>query len=167
VLFEGGAGEQIRRRLMADCDVHTLLRLPAGLFYAQGIKANVLFFEKRQSLERRLWVYDLRANKRFTLKTNPLSESDLEDFLNCFNLKNREETSSFWSEDNKHGRWRAYSYDELSLRHQLNWDLAWIKNVDQHVEFSKMSSQELLENMSSDLEDVLIDIRALSEALAK
>lgn len=167
VLFEGGAGELIRRKLMADCDVHTLLRLPAGLFYAQGIKANVLFLTKQPSREQRLWIYDLRANKRFTLKTNPLSESDLEDFLSCFSLKNRQDATSFWSEDNLHGRWRAYSYDEISLRDQFNWDIAWLKNSDQHLEYSKMSSQELLESMSSDLEDVLIDIRALSEVLAK
>lgn len=89
VLFEGGAGETIRRKLLHECDVHTLLRLPTGIFYAQGVKANVLFFDKRPGSERhsteKLWIYDLRTNKHFTLKTNPLKYEDLEDFIKCYN----------------------------------------------------------------------------------
>ena len=85
VLFEGGAGETIRRRLLADFDLHTMLRLPTGLFYAQGVKANVLFFDKKPASEqpwtRRLWVYDLRTNKHFTLKQNPLRRADLDEFV--------------------------------------------------------------------------------------
>ena len=77
VLFEGGAGETIRRRLLHECDAHTLLRLPTGVFYAQGVKANVLFFDRRPASEtpwtRELWIYDLRTNQHFTLKTNPLT----------------------------------------------------------------------------------------------
>ncbi len=88
VLFEGGAGETIRRRLLDECDVHTLLRLPTGLFYAQGVKANVLFFDKKPASEepwtRKLWIYDLRTNMHFTLKTNPLQRSDLDDFVKCY-----------------------------------------------------------------------------------
>ena len=88
VLFETGAGETIRRRLLHDCDVHTLLRLPTGIFYAQGVKANVLFFQRREGAEnpwtRELWVYDLRTNKHFTLKQNPLTRADLDDFVTCY-----------------------------------------------------------------------------------
>ena len=76
VLFEGGAGETVRRKLLHECDVHTLLRLPTGIFYAQGVKANVLFFDRKPASEtpwtKQLWIYDLRTNKHFTLKTNPL-----------------------------------------------------------------------------------------------
>ena len=85
VLFEGGVGETVRRKLLADFDVHTLLRLPTGVFYSLGVKANVLFFDKKPASERpwteKLWIYDLRTNKHFTLKTNPLQYDDLQDFI--------------------------------------------------------------------------------------
>ena len=93
VLFEGGAGETIRRKLLHDCDVHTLLRLPTGLFYAQGVKANVIFFDKKPASETpstsKVWIYDLRTNKHFTLKTNPLKREDLDEFVELYNPKNR------------------------------------------------------------------------------
>jgi type I restriction enzyme M protein len=88
VLFEGGAGETIRRELLKQADVHTLLRLPTGIFYAQGVKANVLFFDRKPAQEKpwtqKLWIYDLRTNKHFTLKENTLKRSDLDDFVNCY-----------------------------------------------------------------------------------
>jgi type I restriction enzyme M protein len=93
VLFEGGAGETIRKKLLAACDVHTLLRLPTGIFYSQGVKANVLFFDRKPASEKpwteKLWIYDFRTNKHFTLKTNTLSYADLEDFIKCYNPENR------------------------------------------------------------------------------
>jgi type I restriction enzyme M protein len=94
VLFEGGAGETVRRKLLHECDVHTLLRLPTGLFYAQGVKANVLFFDKKPASEKpwtkKLWIYDFRTNKDFTLKTNPLKRSDLDEFVKCYNPENQD-----------------------------------------------------------------------------
>ena len=97
VLFEGGAGETIRRKLLHECDVHTLLRLPTGIFYAQGVKANVLFFDKKPASEtpwtKKLWIYDLRTNKHFTLKTNPLQRADLDDFVTLYNPANRHDGS--------------------------------------------------------------------------
>jgi len=105
VLFEGGAGETIRRRLLDECDVHTLLRLPTGLFYAQGVKANVLFFDKKPASEepwtRKLWIYDLRTNMHFTLKTNPLQRADLDDFVKCYKAGARARRKDTWSEDLK------------------------------------------------------------------
>ncbi len=93
VLFEGGAGETIRRELLKQADVHTLLRLPTGIFYAQGVKANVLFFDRKPAQEKpwtqKLWIYDLRTNLHFTLKENTLKRSDLDDFVACYNPKNR------------------------------------------------------------------------------
>jgi hypothetical protein len=90
VLFEGGAGETIRKKLLHECDVHTLLRLPTGLFYAQGVKANVLFFEKKGASEtpwtKQLWIYDLRTNKHFTLKTSPLTRADLNEFVELYQV---------------------------------------------------------------------------------
>jgi hypothetical protein len=123
VLFEGGAGETIRKKLLHECDVHTLLRLPTGLFYAQGVKANVLFFEKKGASEtpwtKQLWIYDLRTNKHFTLKTNPLARAPtLDEFVDgCTTRpKSVQAPKATWSEDEQDsadGRWRAYSYDEL------------------------------------------------------
>jgi len=93
VLFEGGAGETVRRKLLHECDVHTLLRLPTGIFYAQGVKANVLFFDRKPASEtpwtKTLWIYDLRTNQHFTLKTNPLKRSDLDDCVACYHSENR------------------------------------------------------------------------------
>src|SRR5438105_3507382 len=105
VLFEGGAGETVRRNLLKQCDVHTLLRLPTGIFYAQGVTANVLFFDAKPAQEKawtsKLWVYDLRTNMHFTLKTNPLKRADLDEFVACFNPSNRRERK----EDAVDGRW--------------------------------------------------------------
>lgn len=93
VLFEEGAGETIRRKLLAECDVHTLLRLSTGIFYAHGVKANVLFLDKKPASSKpwteRLWIYDLRTNVHFTLKTNTLKFEDLQDFIKCYNVQNR------------------------------------------------------------------------------
>ncbi len=125
VLFEGGAGETIRRKLLETCDVHTLLRLPTGIFYANGVKANVLFFDKKPAAERhwteRLWVYDLRTNQNFTLRTNPLTRKHLDDFVSCYNPENRHERQE--SE-----RFRCYSYDDLLKRDKLSLDLFWLRD---------------------------------------
>jgi type I restriction enzyme M protein len=100
VLFEGGAGETVRRKLLHECDVHTLLRLPTGLFYAQGVKANVLFFDKKPASEtpwtKKLWIYDLRTNMHFTLKTNSLQRSDLDEFVKCYNPEDRHHRKATW-----------------------------------------------------------------------
>lgn len=112
VLFEGGAGETVRRKLLEDCDVHTLLRLPTGVFYAQGVKANVLFFDKKPASEKnwteKLWIYDLRTNMHFTLKTNALKFEDLKDFLKCYNPNNRHSRKET-------ERFRSFTYDSQSV----------------------------------------------------
>src|SRR3954451_20217071 len=129
VLFEGGAGETVRRKLLEQCDVHTLLRLPTGLFYAQGVKANVLFFDAKPGRERawteKLWVYDLRTNMHFTLKTKPLKRADLDEFVECYRPGKRHLRKPTWSEENPQGRWRCYGYEELVKRDKLNLDLSW------------------------------------------
>ena len=132
VLFEGGAGETIRKKLLHECDVHTLLRLPTGLFYAQGVKANVLFFEKKGASEtpwtKKLWIYDLRTNKHFTLKTNPLTRVDLNEFVALYQADNRQQRHATWSPETPDGRWRAYSYDELAARDKTSLDIFWLKD---------------------------------------
>jgi type I restriction enzyme M protein len=132
VLFEGGAGEVIRLKLLHECDVHTLLRLPTGIFYAQGVKANVLFFDRRagsaQAATRQLWVYDLRTNKHFTLKTKPLQPSDLHEFVALYKPGAIAERQPTWSEANPEGRWRCYELEELLARDKINLDLFWLKD---------------------------------------
>src|SRR5690606_21713532 len=132
VLFEGGAGETIRRKLLDECDVHTLIRLPTGIFYAQGVKANVLFFDKKPGAERpwteRLWIYDLRTNKHFTLKTNPLRRSDLDEFVECYRPGKRQARTATWSDSNPEGRWRSFSYEELIARDKASLDIFWLRD---------------------------------------
>src|ERR1043166_1702562 len=125
VLFEGGAGETIRRELLKQADVHTLLRLPTGIFYAQGVKANVLFFDRKPAQEKpwtqKLWIYDLRTNMHFTLKENTLKRSDLDDFVACYKPKNRTDRTE--SE-----RFKPFTYDELTKRDKVNLDIFWLKD---------------------------------------
>src|SRR5437773_11878757 len=125
VLFEGGAGETVRRELLKQADVHTLLRLPTGIFYAQGVKANVLFFDRKPAAEKpwttKLWIYDLRTNKHFTLKENPLKRSDLDDFVTCHNPNNRYERK-------ESDPFKSFSYEELTKRDKLNLDIFWLKD---------------------------------------
>ena len=132
VLFEGGAGETLRRRLLKECDVHTLLRLPTGVFYAQGVKANVLFFDRKPASEtpwtKQLWIYDLRTNQNFTLKTRTLARPDLDEFVACYNPDNRHDRKDTWSEDNPQGRWRVFDYEELVARDKANLDIFWLRD---------------------------------------
>jgi type I restriction enzyme M protein len=125
VLFEGGAGEKIRRKLLETCDVHTLLRLPTGIFYAQGVKANVLFFDKKPAdgkvHTKGVWIYDLRTNKHFTLKTRPLASADLQEFIDCYRPANRHERVA--SE-----RFRYFTYQELVARDKASLDIFWLKD---------------------------------------
>ena len=160
VLFEGGAGETVRRNLLKQFDVHTLLRLPTGIFYAQGVKANVLFFDAKPAREsawtERLWVYDLRTNMHFTLKQNPLNRSHLDEFVECFHAENRHHRQETWSEDNPEGRWRSYSYDELMKRDKANLDIFWLR--DKSLEDSEdlpepdILAREITDDLSTALE---------------
>jgi len=162
VLFEGGAGETVRKKLLADCDVHTLLRLPTGLFYAQGVKANVLFFDNREASEtpwtKKLWIYDLRTNKHFTLKTNFLKRGDLDEFVACYNPKNRHERKPMWSEKNPDGRWRAYTYDELVARDKASLDIFWLKDESledsDNLPLPEVIAQEMIEDLEAALEQL-------------
>ena len=153
VLFEGGAGETIRRKLLHECDVHTLLRLPTGVFYAQGVKANVIFFDRKPASEtpwtRELWIYDLRTNMHFTLKTNPLKYEDLKDFIQCYNPKNRHKRLEA-------DRFKSFTCDELMQRDKVSLDIFWLK--DESLEDSEnlpdpeLLAQEIVENLGVALE---------------
>ena len=122
VLFEAGAGETIRKRLLQDFNLHTILRLPTGIFYAQGVKANVLFFSKGHPTKE-IWFYDYRTDIKHTLATNKLERHHLDDFVSCYN--NRVET--YDAENNPQGRWRKYPVDEIIARDKTSLDITWIK----------------------------------------
>lgn len=160
VLFEAGAGAAVRRRLIHDCNVHTLLRLPTGIFYAGGVKANVLFFDKTAKSPgpntEALWVYDLRTNFRFSLRSNPIVRTDLDEFIRCFSIDNLKERSPTWSAATPTGRWRAFQYDEILARKETNLDISWLPLA--HADSSPP------ENPSQLAAEILKDLRsALSE----
>ncbi|MGE3787461.1 MAG: N-6 DNA methylase [Nitrospirales bacterium] len=169
VLFEGGAGETIRRKLLHECDVHTLLRLPTGLFYAQGVKANVLFFDKRPGGEsastQKLWIYDLRTNKHFTLKTGPLKRADLDEFVKCYNASNRHARKPTWSEKTPEGRWRGYDYDELVARDKASLDLFWLKDDSLEDSANLPDPEVIAQEIVDDLEAALEQFRLIANDL--
>ena len=171
VLFEGGAGETIRRRLLNECDVHTLLRLPTGILYAQGVKANVLFFERKPASEtpwtRQLWIYDLRTNKNFTLKTRTLERSDLDEFVTCYNPANRHERSTTWSESNPDGRWRSYTYEELAARDKANLDIFWLRDESLEDSANLPDPDVLAREIVEDLEAALAQFKEIAEELGE
>jgi len=159
VLFEGGAGETVRRRLLSQADVHTLLRLPTGLFYAQGVKANVLFFDRKPASEtpwtRSLWIYDLRTNKRFTLKESPLKRSDLDEFVSCYCPASRHNRVATWSDEKPTGRWREFSFEEVSARDKFNLDITWLRDESLEDTANLPPPDEIAEQIMEDLQVAL------------
>jgi type I restriction enzyme M protein len=167
VLFEGGAGETVRRKLLHECDVHTLLRLPTGIFYAQGVKANVLFFDRKPASEtpwtKTLWIYDLRTNMNFTLKQNPLTRADLDEFVVCYNPSNRHEREMPRSARHDESRWRAYSYEELMARDKVNLDIFWLRDESLEETANLPEPDVLAFEIVDDLEAALEQFRAIAE----
>ena len=162
VLFEGGAGETIRRELLKQADVHTLLRLPTGIFYAQGVKANVLFFDRKPASEKpwtqKLWIYDLRTNEHFTLKENQLKRSDLDDFVACYSPKNRHKRAE--SE-----RFKSFSYDDLLKRDKVNLDIFWLKDEALEESANLPAPEIIAQEISDDLEAALEQFKTIAEDL--
>ena len=162
VLFEGGAGETIRRNLLQTCDVHTMLRLPTGIFYAQGVKANVLFFDKREASPdpqtKQLWIYDLRTNMNFTLRTNPLRRTHLDDFVACYHPESRHQRRE--SE-----RFRAFSYEELLKRDKLSLDLFWLRDESLEGRDKLPPPAEIAASIVEDLQNALEQFMAIAEDL--
>jgi type I restriction enzyme M protein len=162
VLFEGGAGETIRRRLLHECDVHTLLRLPTGIFYAQGVKANVLFFDRKPGSDtpwtRELWIYDLRTNHHFTLKTNPLRRADLDDFIDCYRSgrrAKREETERF----------HRFTHDELVARDKASLDIFWLRDESLEDTDNLPAPGVIAVEIVEDLQAALVEFTELAESL--
>lgn len=162
VLFEGGAGETVRRKLLQEYDVHTLLRLPTGVFYAQGVKANVIFFDRKPASEKvwteKLWIYDLRTNKHFTLKTNPLKHTDLEDFIKCYNPENRHDRQE--SE-----RFKSFTYDELIQRDKISLDIFWLRDESLEDMDNLPDPDVLAAEIADNLEAALEQFRGIVEEI--
>lgn len=162
VLFEGGAGEKIRRKFLENCDVHTILRLPTGIFYAQGVKANVVFFDAKpkdgQIHTQGIWFYDLRTNKHFTLKTRPLKLDDLQDFISCYNPENRHERVET-------ERFKFFDYESLTARDKASLDIFWLKD-DSLDNLDDLPPPDILQQEIIDhLEAALLAFREVSASL--
>jgi type I restriction enzyme M protein len=160
VLFEGGAGETVRKKLLETADVHTILRLPTGIFYAQGVKANVVFFDNKPSSKnpwtKEIWVYDYRTNVHHTLKKNPLKLEDLRDFIKCYNPKNRNKRKETYNaERNPEGQWRKFTYEEILARDKTSLDITWIKDKSladlDNLPDPDVLAEEIVENLEAGL----------------
>ena len=161
VLFEGNAGEVIRKKLLSDFNLHTILRLPTGIFYAQGVKANVLFFQKG-SPTKEIWFYDYRTGIKHTLATNPLQRHHLDDFVKCYNAENiagRVET--FDAETNPNGRWRKFSIDEILKRDKTSLDITWIKLDSDDEDFTLAQLMDIIKTESDTIRDAVSQLQAL------
>lgn len=159
VLFEGGAGETVRKELLRTTELHTILRLPTGIFYAQGVKANVLFFDNKPASKdpwtKDVWIYDYRSNISHTLKKNPMTSEHLKDFVKHYNPENRNKRTETWSEENPEGRWRKFTYAEIIERDKTNLDIFWIKDKSltdlDNLPDPDVLANEIIENIEAGL----------------
>ena len=170
VLFEGGVGETVRKKLLETTDLHTILRLPTGIFYANGVKANVLFFDGKPSSKepwtKEVWVYDYRTNIHHTLKKNPLKLSDLKDFIALYNPENRHKrTETYNAETNPEGRWRKFGYDEIIARDKTSLDITWLKDKSladlDNLPDPDVLATDIIENIEAGLESFRAIIASL------
>lgn len=170
VLFEGGVGEKVRRALLQKTDLHTILRLPTGIFYAHGVKANVLFFDgkpaNKNAWTKEIWVYDYRTNVHHTLKKNPLNYESLRDFITCYNPKNRHKRKETWAESNPVGRWRKFEYDDIIARDKTSLDISWLKDNSltdlDNLPDPDVLAAEIIENLEAGLESFKTIVAALN-----
>jgi type I restriction enzyme M protein len=161
VLFEGGAGETVRKELMKTTELHTILRLPTGIFYTQGVKANVLFFDNKPAAKepwtKEVWIYDYRTNVQHTLKKNPLKLADLQPSIDCYKSgdRYRYHRSETRSESTPEGRWRKFSYDEIMARDKINLDIFWLKDKSladlDNLPDPDILANEIIENIEAGL----------------
>jgi type I restriction enzyme M protein len=173
VLFEGGAGEIIRRKLLENTDLHTILRLPTGIFYAHGVKANVIFFDNREANKdpwtKDVWYYDYRTNIHHTLKKKTMRADDLREFITCYNPENRHARKETWNtESNPEGRWRKFGYQELIARDKTSLDIFWLKDkslsdLDNLPEPDELAV-EIIENLEAGLNSFREILGALNKA---
>ena len=160
VLFEGGAGETVRKELLKTTELHTILRLPTGIFYANGVKANVLFFNNKPASKdpwtKEVWIYDYRTNIHHTLKKKTMRLEDLRDFIALYNSENIYKRTETWTEDNPEGRWRKFTYNEILSRDKTNLDIFWLKDKSladlDNLPDPDVLAGEIIENIEAGLE---------------
>ena len=161
VLFEGGAGETIRKELLKNFNIHTILRLPTGIFYAQGVKANVLFFTKGNATKD-VWFYDYRSDVKHTLSTNPMQRHHLDDFVECYNAGNIGARKETWDKDeNSNGRWRKYDVKELLNRDKTSLDLTWIKQIDNNANMTLAELMGIIKEKSDNISSAVLELQKL------
>jgi type I restriction enzyme M protein len=159
VLFEGGAGETVRKKLLETTDLHTILRLPTGIFYAQGVKANVIFFDNKPANKdpwtKEIWVYDYRTNIHHTLKKNPLKLDDLRDFITCYNPSNRHKRKASTGSAAEESRWRVFTYEEIIARDKTSLDITWLKDKSladlDNLPDPELIASDIVENLEAGL----------------
>ena len=161
VLFEGNAGEIIRKELLKNFNLHTILRLPTGIFYAQGVKANVLFFSKGTPTQD-VWFFDYRTDIKHTLATNPMQRQHLGEFVECYqadNRANRKET--YDAETNPNGRWRKYSINEILERDKTSLDISWIKQGGDEENKSLAELMQEIKTKSDNINKAVAELQKL------
>ncbi len=159
VLTDGGATEKVRNKLMKDFNLHTILRLPTGIFYANGVKTNVLFFDKGEPT-RDIWVYDYRTGVKHTLATKPLKRSDLDEFVQCYcsgHMQDRQETYN--AETNPNGRWRRFT--EEQVKNADNLDFKWLDLEEK----DERTISEVLDDMQEESDEIAASVAKLKELL--
>jgi type I restriction enzyme M protein len=166
---------------MHECDLHTVLRLPTGVFYAQGVKANVIFFDRKPASEtpwtKTVWFYDLRTNKHFTLKQNRLERSALDEFVACYHggdlsgsdkaQAGRHNRAATWTPENPEGRWRPYTYDEIIQRDKASLDITWLRDESLEDSANLPDPDVLAAEIIEDLQAALEELQAIQEDLAQ
>lgn len=160
VLFEG-AGEVIRKKLLSEFNLHTILRLPTGIFYAQGVKANVLFFTKGSSTKD-IWFYDYRTDVKHTLATNPMQRHHLDDFVSCYHAEDiNARVETYNAETNLNGRWRKYTCDEVITRDKTSLDVSWIKQGGDEVDYSLSELMAIIKEKSDNISKAVAELQKL------
>ena len=162
VLFEGNAGETIRKELLKNFNLHTILRLPTGIFYAQGVKANVLFFKKGEQT-RDVWYYDYRTGIKHTLATRPMLRHHLDDFVSCYHAENLSARQEIYSEENPNGRWRKYPVSELLKRDKTSLDISWIKETNDDDD---MTLAELMTTIQQKSDNISMAVKKLQSLMS-
>ena len=164
VLFADGDGERIRLDLMDKCNLHTILRLPTGIFYAQGVKTNVLFFTRGKTDKqntKEVWIYDLRNDMPSFGKTNPLKSEHFDDFVECYadgDLSKRKET---YSEDNPNGRWRKFTIEDILARDKTSLDITWMKADSGTDDYTLAELLDMIKEKSNNIAKAVAELEAL------
>ncbi len=170
VLFDSGVGESIRLDLMNKCNLHTILRMPTGIFYAKGVQTNVLFFTRGKTEKdntKEVWIYDMRNNMRSFGKRNPLNKDDFKDFIDCYKRDDMASRVETWSEENPNGRWRKYSYEEIIANDNANLDISWMESESDTPDYTLKEMLELMNEKSENISAAVSELTKLLEGVGE